>query len=144
MALFESMLTLVLVAIVLLQVSRRLTIPYPTMLAMAGVLVGSLPWTPSIAIDPQLALALFIAPALLDAAFDLPPRELRRHWLPLLALAAVAVLLTTVPSPGRGWRWPGCRWPRPLPWAPSSRRPMRRRRRRRSAISSCRAAPSRC
>ena len=95
MALFESMLLLVLAAIFLLQVSRHLSIPYPTMLAMAGVAVAALPWAPDIAIDPQLALALFIAPALLDAAYDLPPRELRRYWLPLVALAAIAVLLTT-------------------------------------------------
>ncbi len=95
MTLFESMLILVLVAIFLLQVSRHLSIPYPTMLAMAGVIVAAMPWVPDIAIDPQLALALFIAPALLDAAYDLPPRELRRHWLPLVALAAIAVLLTT-------------------------------------------------
>ena len=95
MAFFESMLTLVLVAIVFLQVSRRLSIPYPTMLAMAGVAVAALPWTPDLLIDPQLALALFIAPALLDAAYDMPPRDLRRNWRPLLALAAMAVLLTT-------------------------------------------------
>ncbi|MGH8445619.1 MAG: cation:proton antiporter [Solimonas sp.] len=95
MVLFESMLTLLLVAIVLLQVSRRLSVPYPTMLALAGVVVAALPWAPDIGIDPRLALALFIAPALLDAAFDFPPRALRRYWLPLLALAAVAVLLTT-------------------------------------------------
>ena len=37
MVLFESTLVLMLVAIVLLQLSRRLDIPYPTMLAVAGV-----------------------------------------------------------------------------------------------------------
>ena len=95
MVLFESVLTLLLVAIVLLQVSRKVSVPYPTMLAFAGVVVAALPWAPTIGIDPQLALALFIAPALLDAAFDLPPREVRREWLALVALAAVAVLLTT-------------------------------------------------
>ncbi|WP_158806748.1 sodium:proton antiporter [Beijerinckia sp. L45] len=95
MVLFESTLTLVLVAIVLLQVSRRLAIPYPTMLAGAGVVVAALPWAPDFAIDPHLALALFIAPALLDAAYDLPPRAIRSNWLPLLALAAIAVVLTT-------------------------------------------------
>jgi Na+/H+ antiporter len=95
MALFESMLALMVVAILLLQVSRRLAIPYPTMLATAGVAIAALPWAPRILIDPQLALALFIAPALLDAAFDLPPRALRRNWASLLALAAGAVLVTT-------------------------------------------------
>jgi monovalent cation/hydrogen antiporter len=95
MQLFESVLTLAAVAIALLQVSRRLAIPYPTMLALAGAAVAALPWSPAIGIDPPLALALFIAPALLDAAFDLPPREMLRHWRALLSLAGVAVLVTT-------------------------------------------------
>jgi Na+/H+ antiporter len=95
MALFESTLLLLLAAIVLLQISRRLAIPYPSMLALAGIVVAVLPRAPNIGIDPHLALALFIAPALLDAAYDLPPRALRRNWAPLLALAAIAVLLTT-------------------------------------------------
>jgi Na+/H+ antiporter len=95
MALFESTLTLVLAAILFLQVSRRFAIPYPTMLALAGVVVAALPWAPTIGIDPELALVLFIAPALLDAAYDLPPRAIRRDWAPLLALAAIAVLFTT-------------------------------------------------
>lgn len=111
MALFESMLTLVLTAIVLLQASRRFALPYPTVLAAAGVAVAALPWTPFVAIDPQLALALFIAPALLDAGYDLPPRQLKRHWAPLLALAGVAVLLTTIAVAVVGVTAAG------LPWA---------------------------
>jgi CPA1 family monovalent cation:H+ antiporter len=95
MELFESVLTLAVVAIALLQVSRKLAVPYPTMLALAGTLVAALPWTPAIGIDPELALALFIAPALLDAAYDLPPREMQRQWRALLSLAVAAVLLTT-------------------------------------------------
>jgi NhaP-type Na+/H+ or K+/H+ antiporter len=95
MALFESTLTLVLIAIFLLQMSRSLTIPYPTLLALAGVIVAALPWAPAIEIDPQLAMALFIAPALLNASFEFPPQMLKRFWRPLLALAGMAVLVTT-------------------------------------------------
>ncbi|MDF2998262.1 MAG: sodium:proton antiporter [Xanthobacteraceae bacterium] len=95
MALFESMLVLVALAIMLLQVSRRLSIPYPTMLALAGAVVAALPFAPDIAIEPEFMLALFVAPALLDAGYDFPPRAVLRNWLPLLALAAAAVLLTT-------------------------------------------------
>ena len=95
MAFFETLLMLLFVAIVLLQVARRFAVPYPTMLAIAGVIAGLLPWAPHIVIQPELALALFIAPALLDSAFDLPPRELRRNWRPLVALAGVAVVITT-------------------------------------------------
>ncbi|NYE22282.1 cation:proton antiporter [Pigmentiphaga litoralis] len=95
MALFETSLLLMLAAILLLQISRRWPVPYPTMLAMAGVAVAAMPWVPPFEIEPRLALALFIAPALFDAAYDFPPRALLRYWLPLLALAAIAVLLTT-------------------------------------------------
>ncbi|MGH8171769.1 MAG: cation:proton antiporter, partial [Rhodanobacteraceae bacterium] len=95
MALFESVLTLLLLAILLLQVSRRLSIPYPTMLAIAGLGVAALPWAPAISIEPHLVMALFIAPAILEAAYDFPPRAIRRYWIPLFALAVVAVLLTT-------------------------------------------------
>ncbi|KEC74359.1 UNVERIFIED_ORG: CPA1 family monovalent cation:H+ antiporter [Rhizobium esperanzae] len=94
MAFFESMLTLLLVAIIFLQFSRKFRIPYPTMLAIAGIIVAAFPWAPNVAIDPQLALALLIAPVLFDAAYDLPPRTLKRNWLPLVSLAGIAVILT--------------------------------------------------
>ena len=95
MAFFETLLILLFVAILLMQVARRFAVPYPSMLAIAGVVVALLPQAPHIVIEPSLAMALFIAPALLDSAFDLPPRELRRNWRPLVALAGVAVILTT-------------------------------------------------
>jgi monovalent cation/hydrogen antiporter len=95
MALFQSILTLLMLSVLLLQASRRLHIPYPTMLAVAGVLVAALPWAAALSFDPGLALALFIAPAILNSAFDFPLRAIRTYWLPLLALAVVAVLVTT-------------------------------------------------
>ena len=95
MDLFENMLVLLVLACLLLQLSRRLALPYPAMLALAGACVGALPWAPRVNIEPHLALALFIAPALLDSAFDTAPRELRRNWMPLLSLVVIAVLLTT-------------------------------------------------
>jgi monovalent cation/hydrogen antiporter len=94
MSFFESLLALLLAAILLLQVSRRLSLPYPAMLAAAGVVLALIPGAPSITLDPHTALALFIAPALVDAAFDFPPGAVWRLWRPLFALAVVAVLLT--------------------------------------------------
>lgn len=94
MSFFESLLVLALASILLLQVSRRLSIPYPAMLATAGVVLALIPGTPSISLDPHIALALFIAPALVDAAYDFPVGAVWRLWRPLVALAVVAVLLT--------------------------------------------------
>jgi CPA1 family monovalent cation:H+ antiporter len=95
MTFFESLLLLMLAAIVLLQVARRLSLPYPAMLAGAGVIVALIPGTPNIPIQPSTYLALFIAPALVDAAFDFPPGATRRFLAPLIAFAVFAVILTT-------------------------------------------------
>ena len=94
MSLFESTLALLAIAVVLMQWARRLRVPYPALLALAGGCVAALPFAPQIHIQPQLALALFVAPAVMDSAFDIPPRELLRNWLPLVSLAVVLVLLT--------------------------------------------------
>jgi NhaP-type Na+/H+ or K+/H+ antiporter len=91
---FESLLLLLLAAILLLQVSRRLAIPYPAMLAAAGVGLALIPGAPKIALDPHTALALFIAPALVDAAFDFPVGAVKRLWRPLFTLAVLAVVLS--------------------------------------------------
>jgi len=95
MTFFESLLVLLLVAIALLQVARRLSLPYPAMLAGAGVVVALVPGAPAIAIEPSTYLALFITPALVDAAFDFPPGATRRFLAPLVMYAVVAVVLTT-------------------------------------------------
>ncbi len=107
MTFFESLLALLLAAILLLQVSRRLALPYPAMLAGAGVLLAMVPGTPDLPIDPQTALALFIAPVLLDAAFDFPLELARRLWRPLVSLAVVAVLATTAVVAWIGYTYAG-------------------------------------
>ena len=107
MTVFESLLLLLLAAIVLLQASRRLGLPYPAMLAGAGVLLALIPGSPTISIDPATALALFIAPALLDAAFDMPINVARTIWRQLVVLAVGAVLLTTALVGWIGWTYAG-------------------------------------
>ncbi|AJD44744.1 cation/H+ antiporter protein (plasmid) [Rhizobium gallicum bv. gallicum R602sp] len=94
MSFFESLLVLSLVAILLLQVSRRLSLPYPSLLAMAGAAAALVPGTPYVSLEPETALALFIAPALMDAAFDFPVGTARRFWLPLLVFAIGGVIVT--------------------------------------------------
>ncbi len=107
MTFFESLVALLALAVLLLQVSRRTPIPYPTMLAAAGVIVATIPGSPNIALDGHTAMALFIAPVLLDAAFDFPLAAIRRLWRPLVSLAVVAVLLTTAVVAWIGWAFAG-------------------------------------
>ena len=92
----EGLLALVLAAVVLAAVARRVGAPYPVFLALGGALLAFLPGTPSLTVPPELALAIFVAPVLLDAAYDASPRDLRDNWLPLSGLVVFAVGLTTV------------------------------------------------
>lgn len=107
MTFFESLVALLLMAIVLLQVSRRTWIPYPTMLAAAGVVVALIPGSPTIVLDGHTALALFIAPILLDAAFDFPLAAIKTLWRQLLSLAVGAVIVTTGVVAWIGWQFAG-------------------------------------
>ena len=92
---FESLLIVLLVASGLAALARRVGVPYPAFLALAGACLALIPSAPMITLEPDLALALFVAPVLLDAAFDSSPRDLRRNWVPLTALVVGAVVLTT-------------------------------------------------
>ncbi|UVC17430.1 cation:proton antiporter [Mesorhizobium onobrychidis] len=107
MALFELTLVLLLIAVALTALSRRLQVPYPSLLALAGAGIAFLPFAPTIEIDPELALALFIAPVLLDAAYDTSLRDLNRYRLPLALLALGAVVFTTVAVALVGWKMAG-------------------------------------
>jgi CPA1 family monovalent cation:H+ antiporter len=92
-------------------VARRTHVPYPALLALAGATLALLPGTPSVTLDPELALALFVAPVLLDAAFDSSPRDLKQNWRAVtgLALAAVGLTVAAVALVAR-WLVPDMPW----------------------------------
>src|SRR6201988_3753195 len=91
----EQILVLFVAAVVLAALARRVGAPYPVFLAMGGALLAFLPGAPSLSVPPDLALALFVAPVLLDAAYDTSLRDLRDNWLPVTGLVVIAVGLTT-------------------------------------------------
>jgi CPA1 family monovalent cation:H+ antiporter len=93
---FESILGVLLVAVLLAAAARRIGAPYPAFLALVGAVLAFLPGAPRLSLDPEVALALFVAPVLLDAAYDTSPRDLRDNWVAVASLAVVNVLLTTV------------------------------------------------
>jgi CPA1 family monovalent cation:H+ antiporter len=96
MIVFETILVMLAAAVLLLAIARWLRLPYPALLAVAGAAVAIAPVNVGLRLDPELALALFIAPVLLDAAYDTSLRDLKRHWAPVASLVLIAVGLTTV------------------------------------------------
>jgi CPA1 family monovalent cation:H+ antiporter len=96
MIVFETILVMLVAAVLLLAVARRWRLPYPVLLALAGAAVALAPLNVSFHLHPELVLALFVAPVLLDAAYDTSLRDLKRHWVAVSSLALIAVGLTTL------------------------------------------------
>jgi len=96
MLLFEWILLLLVGAVGLTALARRINIPYPVLLALGGTALALFPNAPEFRLDPALTLALFVAPVLLDAAFDFSIRDLKANWIPVTCLVLIAVAVTTV------------------------------------------------
>jgi CPA1 family monovalent cation:H+ antiporter len=111
MLVFETVIALLMAGAFLAILARRIGAPYPALLALAGTAGAVVPGLPQVTLDPDLALALFVAPTLLDAAFDASPRDLRENWLPVTGLALVSVVCTTaVVALVAHWAAPGMPW----------------------------------
>src|SRR6187549_268866 len=94
----EQLLALFVAAVILAAAARRVGAPYPVFLALGGALLAFLPAAPSFSIPPDLALALFVAPILLDAAYDASLRDLKDNWAPVTSLVVFRAL-----EPGMPW-----------------------------------------
>jgi CPA1 family monovalent cation:H+ antiporter len=85
--------------------ANRLRIPPPALLVVAGLLVGLVPGLPTVRVSPDVVSFVVLPPLLWAATSDLPGRELRAVWRPVVVLAvglvlasaaAVAVVLTAM------------------------------------------------
>ena len=94
MRVFEVVIAMLLTGAALAALARRMGAPYPALVALAGAALALIPGLPTLILDPELALALFVAPVLVDAAFDSSPRDLRANWRTVASLALGAVVLT--------------------------------------------------
>jgi CPA1 family monovalent cation:H+ antiporter len=94
MTLFISIILILAGAALSGRVAAALSVPYPAFLALGGAIIALLPGTPSIELDPSLALVIFVAPVLLDAAYDASLRDLRDNRLPIIMLVVAAVGVT--------------------------------------------------
>ncbi len=111
MAILQWTLALLLGAVLLAAFARRIGVPSPSLLALGGVALALLPNGPRLSLQPDLALALFVAPVLLNAAFDSSLRDLQTNWIPLTSLIVVAVSVTTVAvAIAARWMMPSMSW----------------------------------
>lgn len=95
MSQIESVIFLLGAAAMLAQLARVLNVPYPVFLVLGGLVIGFVPWLPTVEISPEVIFLVFLPPLLNYAAFFSSPQDLRRHLRPILALAIGLVLFTT-------------------------------------------------
>jgi monovalent cation/hydrogen antiporter len=88
----ETILVLILLATVVAAFARRIRVPAPSLLVVAGVLVGLLPGASPIQVSPQAVSLVVLPPLLYAAGEELSWRELKQVWRPVAVLAVGLVL----------------------------------------------------
>jgi monovalent cation/hydrogen antiporter len=88
----ETVLALVVLATVVAAFAKRLRIPAPALLVVAGLVVGLLPGVPPVRVTPDVVSLVVLPPLLYAASEDLPWRDLRAVWRPVTILAVGLVL----------------------------------------------------
>src|SRR6266849_4503376 len=77
-------------------VARKLALPYPVVLVLAGLALSFIPHLPQVRLDPNLVFFFFLPPLIYPAALFTSWRDFRRNLRPILLLAIGLVLVTTV------------------------------------------------
>lgn len=94
MEIFETLLGLLGACVVLALVARRLDVPLAVVLVLGGMALALIPGLPTVTLDPQLALVLFLPPLLQASAYRTDWPAFRFNLRPILFLALGAVLFT--------------------------------------------------
>lgn len=105
----QIVLVLVVLATVVATFAQRWRVPAPSLLVVAGVVVGLIPAVPHVQVSPEVISLVVLPPLLFAAGEDLSWPTLREVWRPVVVLSvglviasagavgAVAVLVTPLP-----------------------------------------------
>ncbi|MET7332705.1 Na+/H+ antiporter [Nonomuraea sp. NPDC005650] len=109
MHIVQVVLFLVALATVVATFADRISVPAPSLLVLAGLLVGLTPYASNIGVSPEIVSLVVLPPLIYAAGEELSWRELKRVWKPVSLLAVglvvvsaaavgfVTVLLTPLP-----------------------------------------------
>jgi CPA1 family monovalent cation:H+ antiporter len=92
----ELVLGMLVVAVALGYVARRIGVAYPILLLLGGLVLGFLPGLPEIELDPDLVFLLLLPPILFGAGYSTPIRDFKANARPIALLAIGLVLFTTI------------------------------------------------
>ena len=105
--------------------ARKLQVPYPIVLVIAGGLLGFVPGIPRITLNPDLIFFVILPPLLYSAAWVTSWREFSYNLVSILLLAFGLVIFTVIGvAEARTGYFPASTGNSGWSWAPSSRPPM--------------------
>ncbi len=108
-ALITSALGLLLAAIAVALVARRLHLPYTVGLVLAGAALAMAHVHTGIALTHEVVYSLILPPLLFEAAINIHWHELRQDAVPVLVLSIIGTLIAAA-TVGAGMAW-GLGWP---------------------------------
>ena len=104
-------LLLLLFVVVFGELARRLEIPYPVVLVIAGALLGLTPQIPKVMLNPDLVFFVILPPLLYSAAWTTSWRDFRFNLVSILLLAFGLVAFTVIGvAAGIHWLLPAFDW----------------------------------
>ena len=96
---FHAVETVILLLLVMVAgfaaVARRLKVPYPIVLVVAGLVISFFPRIPKVPLDPNVVFVIFLPPLLYASAWTMSWREFRRNAV-VIGLLAVGLVGFTV------------------------------------------------
>jgi Na+/H+ antiporter len=99
----ETILFLVVLGTVVAAFAGRLRVPAPSLLVIAGLVVGLLPRFPPVHVPPEVISLVVLPPLLYAASEELPWRDLRAVWRPVAVLAVGLVLASAAAVAAVTW-----------------------------------------
>jgi CPA1 family monovalent cation:H+ antiporter len=75
--------------------ARKISVPYPILLVLGGLVIALFPSLPRIRLEPDLVFLIFLPPLLYPAALMTSWRDFRANLRPIMLLAIGLVLFTT-------------------------------------------------
>ncbi|GAB3898882.1 Na+/H+ antiporter [Spirosoma agri] len=112
MANFQTVIFILFILIGLSAIADKIKLPYPILLVGTGLVIGFVPFLPNLALDPDVALIIFLPPLLYDAASKTAWQEFTRSIRPITTLAVTLVFFTTTAvAVAAYFVIPGFSWP---------------------------------
>jgi len=90
----ELVLLLLVLVTALTLVARRLTVPYPIVMVLGGLVLSQVPGLPDFQLPPDLVFFVFLPPLLFAGGYFTSLREFKANLRPIILLAFGLVLFT--------------------------------------------------